>query len=273
MYWHLTLSSDGRFPIVSDEAARLHAVRTLARIIPQDMALFCVVDDHDHLVLRGERPRAGLLGRSVRLALGHDARGRLEPARIRPVESRSHMLWLVRYVLTQAPHHGLPTHPALCSGSCFLDLVGARVIPGFTLCLGEVLPRLQRSELYRIVGLGGEVQPAPDELVRARGAVRLRDAARAALALGPDPDGRTPCEVSARRAVAALGLAARLSANDLAWALRVPLRTIGRLARGAVPPQLARAIRLRLALEDAVARAGERTACGAGSGGVRAMGQ
>jgi hypothetical protein len=38
----------------------------------------------------------------------------------------------VTYLLKQPVKHGLDVHPALWTGSCFLDLIGARLIPGFS---------------------------------------------------------------------------------------------------------------------------------------------
>jgi hypothetical protein len=77
----------------------------------------------------------------------------VEPARVREVDTRAHLEWLVRYVLTQGPHHGVAGHPALASGSCFQDLVAARRVDGLRLRIAEALPRLRRRTLYEAVGL------------------------------------------------------------------------------------------------------------------------
>lgn len=124
--------------------------------------LFCIVDDHLHVVLLCEAQQAGVLSRELLLALRPLTGPNLAPAFVRPVEGRGHLEWLVRYVLEQPTKHGLPGHPALWPGSCFPDLVGARRLPGLSLRLrlSEALPR------FRL-----RTRAAPDGAVEA---VRLR---------------------------------------------------------------------------------------------------
>jgi len=251
--WHLTFSSDGRSALFPDEALRCRAVRTVLRVAGRQLLLFCIVDDHVHVVVLCEADRVGRLARALLLALRPVAGPALAPAFVRPVEGRSHLLWLVRYCLRQPLKHGIGVHPALWTGSCFLDLVGARVVEGFTPSLREALPRLRLRTLFEHVGLEARpLEPLDDQALRAVGSAHLVDAATAALAAPPDLAGNTPLVVTCRRAVAQLGRAADLSSQQLARALHVQPNAARRLADGVVDPRLLLAVRLRLALEQRV---------------------
>ena len=124
--WHVTLGAWGRLAAFGGAGIRDKAVRRLVDLAGPGLALFCVMPDHVHLVLAADRHRVGRLCQRVSLSLGALAGRRLQPASIRPVDDRSHLDSLVRYVLRQVSHHGLPDHPALWSGSVFQDLAGAR---------------------------------------------------------------------------------------------------------------------------------------------------
>ena len=63
--WHLTIATDGRYPLFDDEAAVRRAVRVLARAAPDDLALFCFVDDHAHFVALVDSPHVGKLARAL----------------------------------------------------------------------------------------------------------------------------------------------------------------------------------------------------------------
>jgi len=253
---HLTIATDGRLPLLSGDAALCEAVCALARIAGGDLVLFCFADDHLHVVTLADAVRTGKLARAIVLALRPLAHTAVEPARTRRVESRSHMEWLVRYVLTQTMHHGLTAHPALFAGSCFQDLVHARWVHGMRLRIAEALPRYRRRGFYESVGLPAvEIGPADDDVLRAAGLGRIGAAAAAALAVPPDLAGNRPRTVLARRAVAHLGHAVGFDTGDLVRTLGVSPRSARRLDETPVPPDALRAIRVRLALEDAVTRA------------------
>ncbi|MBN1335945.1 MAG: hypothetical protein JXB39_08300 [Deltaproteobacteria bacterium] len=250
--WHLTLATEGRQALFPDEAARRAAVRALASVARERLVLFSVVDDHVHLVTLGDRP--GHLGRSVRLVLRPHALVPPEAARVRPVEGRSHLESLVRYLLGQPVHHGIPVHPALWTGSCFLDLAGARLLPGFRDRLPELLPRLPRSAVFRAVGLPPDaVRPADDACIRTLGPARLHAAATAVVGLGPVLSGRAADVVAVRAAASALARGAGIATAESAHAFGLPLRTVQRLARSSIDPALSEAIRRRLTLEESVA--------------------
>lgn len=255
-WWHLTFASDGRRPLYPAEGPRRAAVRALARCAGSEALLFNLADDHAHVVLECSRGRAGRLAGALALALRKPAAVPLEPARIRPVEGRSHLENLVAYILRQACHHGLPDHPALWNGSCFLDLVGARAVDGLDLHLAAALPRFRLRDAFRAVGLPEEhLDPAPPDRLRALGAAGLRDAVTAALAADPDLGSRSDDVVRARRTVASLARQAGVPRGEVAWALSVTGRTALRLSHERAEERWLLATQRRVALQDAVARA------------------
>jgi len=238
-----------------DERTRRRAIRRLVALHGR-LALFSQVDTHLHDVPVGSRTEAGRVSQRVVQAMRKRFKLDLQPADIRPVRDRSHMLWLVRYVLTQGPHHRIPGDPATDTGSCFLDLIGARVIEGLELVVNTVLPRLSKMDLCQMVGLPEVPQPATVEQIRRVGVVRLWDAACAALCVGPDAAGNSVPEVMARRAAVQIGRAAGFSWADLALALGRPPRTVHRLAAAVVPEAVLDAVRLRIDLELLAAERG-----------------
>ncbi|RME22006.1 MAG: hypothetical protein D6798_16865 [Deltaproteobacteria bacterium] len=236
------------------EDLRRQAVRALARVGGPALLLFCVVDDHVHVVVLCDDDRVGVLARSLLLALRPLAGPGISPAHVRPVQGRSHLMWLVGYCLAQPSKHRIGAHPALWSGSCFLDLVGARVLPGYAPPLREALPRLRGRVCFEHVGLPARpLQPLDDDALREVTATALVAAASAALAAPPDLPGNSALVVTCRRAVAQLGKAAGFTAAQLARALRIQPNAVRRLARAPVPPGVLPAVRRRLALEARVA--------------------
>lgn len=268
MLWHLVLESEGRQALFHEEAELCNAVRALAAIAGTEVLLFCVVDEHVHIVAFCTRERAGRLAQQLKLAFRVRCRVPLRhPTFIEPVESRIHLERLVAYVLRQPSHHDLPVHPALWTGSCFLDLVGARSIGALGQRIDKFLQRFRVSAALAYVGLSGDrVVPAGDDQLRCAGAVRLAAAARAALAVGPGAPAKWPEACAVRNAVCFLARTAGFSTNDTAAAVGTSRRTVQLLARKVPPPALVRAVRVRLALEDMVSqRAGIRPGpCGRG---------
>lgn len=259
--FHLTLAAVGRHVLFPAEAARRAAVRALGRVAGEWLTLFSLVDDHVHVVLFCEEERVGRLARAILLALRPLAAVALEPAFVRPVRDRGHLEWLVGYVLTQPSHHGLAEHPALTTGSCYRDLVGARLVPGLTLRVGQALPRFGLREACRHVGLPEvELCPLTLEGLRAAGATRLVGAASAALSVGPDLTTNEPLVVEARRASVQLANAAGIHLAEVAHALGLTVGSVRRLSDRDAPEPILRAIRLELALEAAVGAAATRVA-------------
>jgi hypothetical protein len=237
-------------PFFSNESTRRRAVRALGKTVGQRLALFSFVDEHLHTVAScgagsGRRSR---LATAVALTLGPIVQAPLGPVFPRAVESRSHLVRLVRYNIEQPARHNLGVHPALWSGSCFQDLVGARVVDGLDLRIWDLLPRMRVSDLYEVVGLP-LVKPVTVEQLRALGARRMVRAAAAAVAGDPHLSGRSRPVVRARRAVAHLGQQAGISLGEVAWALEVTRRCVRMLHAAPAVPDLSQAIRLQLALE------------------------
>ena len=81
----------------------------------------------------------------------------------------------------------MPGHAALWTGSAHLDLLGARVLPGLRLRLGEVLPRFGPRRIADAVGLSDfDLRPISLAAIRRLGAFSLASGAAAALAARPD---------------------------------------------------------------------------------------
>ncbi len=250
--YHLTFAAVGRHPLFPVEATRRAAVRALGRVAGAWIVLFAVVDDHVHVVLSCEEDRIGRLARAILLALRPLASAEIEPAHLRPVRDRGHMEWLVGYVLGQPAHHSLPEHPALTTGSCYPDLVGARVIPGMEMPLLRALPRFRLRDACRAVGLPEvELRPVSLDVVRAAGAARLVEAVGRTLAAGPDIQGNAAEVVEARAAVAQLAGAAGIHPAEVTHALGITPDTARRLRARPPDERALRATRVALALEAA----------------------
>jgi len=254
--WHLGFEAEDRLELFGQSEARLRAsVRALARVAGPAMLLFCIVDDHVHAVVFCDRERAGRLARSILLTLKGLAAVPLRPSSfIKRVENRGHLSQLVRYCIEQPAHHKLKVHSALWTGSCFQDLIGARAVGALGVRLETVLPRFNRVDLLTYAGLPPrELMPTDDKLVRSAGARRLARAAAAALAAEPDLRGHRLEVEQARAAACVLAAAAGMATRETAAALDVALRTVQRLAHSAPDAVVLRSVRMRLALEDAVA--------------------
>jgi hypothetical protein len=151
--WHVTLATDDRFPLAASEDSLRQIVGRLDATIGRRTLLFNVCDDHLHAVLSGPRPAVGQQAAGLSRSLKHLLpNARMAPARIRPVADRSHLENLVHYLLNQQAHHRL-NGDLLWSGSCFLDLVGARLLPFFrSAALFEALPRWTRDDIWKTLG-------------------------------------------------------------------------------------------------------------------------
>jgi len=256
--WHVTLATDGRRTLFPTQDALRRAVRTLARVAGDSTLLFCIVDDHLHDVLGCDRQRAGRLAQALQLALGPLASVPLDgEARIRPVEDRDHLETLVKYVIRQPVHHGLPVHPAMWEGSCFPDMIGGRVVGSLGQKLAPLLPRLRLWQVMEYAGLPARpVVPADDARLRRAGARGIVAAAAAAAALAiSDSSGKSDAARAVRSVVAANAHRLGMPTRETAEALGVSMRAVERWAQMAPAPKLDLAVRVRVALEDIVADA------------------
>ncbi len=251
--WHVNFSSEGRNPMFPEEALRRQVVRWIAATAPQELALFCFVDEHLHFVFFGDRERVWSRIRALSRGLRRLSVVPLGPAYIKRVEGRDHMRNLLDYLLGQPRKHGLPVHPALWTGNCFVDIIGARYLPGLRLRIRDALPRFRQRQAYCAVGLPvRRIQAPTAEQVRALGASRLVTAASAALAAPPSLAGRTAPEIEARRVVVGLGGEVGIPRREVAWALGITPRAARRLALRQASPEAFNAALLMLALEEAV---------------------
>lgn len=161
-YLQLRWSTTGRLALARVAGTRLAAERQLARVGGRRLLLFNVVDDHIHAVVdvtgRSRRRFLQALTQGVRKGAGVPP---LDPVWWEPVTERRHLFHLVRYIATQASHHGLTPHDATWSGGCLMDLLGARRLDGYEpAVLLHALPRLDERALLGLAGLSA--WPAAD---------------------------------------------------------------------------------------------------------------
>ena len=250
--WHLTLSSPSRAVLFPDEVAVRRAVRCMVRVASARLVLFCIVDDHVHIVVLCEAARLRWMRGALVQALSTLSGQRLA-SHATPVESRAHLNRLVAYLLRQPEHHGLAVHPAAASGSCYPDLVGARCVLPLAEQLRKLLPRLKLRELHAIVGLPADgVVPASDDALRVAGVHRVLVAATAVHAADPALADHSAPVVAARRTTIHLAEELRVPRTELVRALGLTRQRIGQLARDPVDADALRAIRLQIALAELV---------------------
>jgi hypothetical protein len=258
---HVSIATVGRLPMFLGEGPRRAALHVLGDQLGGRIVVFAIVDDHIHLVLLASLAEVGTLARNLAFALAPLVSPALQPPHVEPVLDDGHLRSLVRYALEQPVHHGVGEHPALASGSCFAEIVGARAVPGLVLQFEKVFPReATRPELGPIVGLAAPAPTLASPLVvRRLGAYRL--ALAAAFAAGvASLDGQDPPAIAARRVVVQLGIEAGIDAAELAFALGIDRNSVRRLQGRGADPALLDATRTRLALEQEVAAACRGTA-------------
>ena len=255
--YHLTFVAKGRQPPFPGEVARRAAVRALIRVGGAWIVLFCLVDDHVHVVVLCEPADVRRIARSLHMTLTPRASVPLLDAHVEPVEKRSHMEWLVRYVVGQVDHHALHAHPALWSGSCFADLVGARVLPGWRANIDEALPRHTVADALKAAGLDlRALEPIRDAGLRELGVRRIVSAAADAVGADPALPGRTAEVVEARRVAITLARGVDFDRAEIAHALGLTVHGVAKLARTPASPECVAAARVRLGIEVAVAATG-----------------
>jgi hypothetical protein len=252
---HLTLTAErgSRLPLFSDESAYQRALWRLGVVAGGCLALFALVAEHLHLVALLARAAAGRLAQRVVLALRPIVATPFAPSYIKIVDSRSYMRWLLRYVLEQPRHHGMPGHPALWVGACLPELVGARLVGGLALQVKRALPEFTAGMALRLVGLdGASVLPANLDTLRAAGLPRLQRALAATLATPPSLGGLQPTALLARRMLAHLAREVEIPSAEVARSLGRSPETTWRLCQGTVDPELRFAVARRVALENLV---------------------
>jgi hypothetical protein len=274
--FHLTYTSVGRLPFFTDVAAYRQAVRRLAGL-RHTIALFSIVFEHLHQVTLTDGTSATKVSMATKRTLEPIVAAPFDETNVRAVADRDYVENLFRYHLKQPAKHNVPGPPALWEGSCFLDLIGARWVRGLTLHIERIMPGFDKLVAYRHVGLSAcEIQPATADQILRAGSNRLASAATSALAAPPSLDGNTSPEVEARCVVAKLGRWAGFHDSEIAAAVRVKhQRSVRRLRKHAIEQEALDAVRMRIALEDAVGKQADRTSFGAAGDGslVRVSGQ
>lgn len=254
--WQLVFSSSKRGALLPDEAQRRRAVRTLVKVTGAHLALFSLVNEHKHVMVRNDEKQIKPFGAKVQRALNAVVEEPLNEPWIERVDGTKHKAALLRYYLTQPSHHKVGLHDALWTGSCFLDLAGARVIDGLRLCIWDLLPGIPRGVIYEHVGLPPHgIEPVALEQIRILGAVRLVAAASAALAADPRLEGKSRLVLRARALAAKLGRRARIPQVEMRWALGSSEHVYYRALAQPVDEAGLVAVRRRLALEEAVVKA------------------
>ena len=251
--YHLTWATAGRQPAFPAEAVRRAVLRAIAEVAGAFVVLFAIVDDHVHIIIVVEPDKLWVVQRALTMVLGNRSAVPLAPCFVKPVETRKHSEHLVKYCLTQNQHHGVGGHAATDTGSCFLDLVGARRIPKLNMPILRALPRFRLREVYAHVGLPQvELAPGDDGMIRALGMVRFAELAAEALCVGPGLGGNRAEVANARAVIAVIGAAAGFRADDIGHALGVVPAAARRLIARAVDAADVRAVRMRVALDVAV---------------------
>lgn len=244
-YWHVSLTAVRGAPAFAGTARCRAAVRCIDRVAGDKSLVFAVTAPRIELGLVCPGDAIGRACVALHRALEATAGMPIEPPHWRPVESRSHLMWLVRLVLG--------AEQALSSGSCFQDLVGARRLPSFAPRLFDALPRLQVRELCELAGVpAAALDPLSHEEVRRAGATRVARAAAASVAAPPALSGRDATTITALRAAFHLATDARIARAEIAFALGRSPRALRRLASAPRDADVLRAVRLQLALEDAL---------------------
>lgn len=249
---HLTWATEGRQPAFPAEEARRRVLRALASVAGGAIVLFAVVDDHVHLVLSLPPSPLHRLQASITKVLNHRSAVRFSPPFLRPVVTRTHLESLVGYCLNQTRHHGLAEDPAMATGSCFADLIGARRIPGLALPLPAVLPRFQMATAFAAVDLPVDLQAADAGALRHLGAARLAEVVAETLCVGPGFSGNAARVAEARRVAARLAIDVGFRPRDIAEPLEVTPIAVARLANRPVEEADLRSVRKRVALLAAV---------------------
>ncbi|MBW2734605.1 MAG: hypothetical protein JRH20_19630 [Deltaproteobacteria bacterium] len=243
--WHTNFASIGRLPLFHD--AKIHrplAIRRLAKLGFDGLVLFCIVDDHVHLVLRGSRSFAGKVVSRIKQSWEDFFAGDVGGAFHRPVEDRSHLLSLISYFFDQPRIHGLGAAPHQWDGSCFFDLVGARWLPALRLELLDLLPRVSLSALYK----AAKTTPPNIANPGTTNPTSLWEAVQRAFAVVLGHEQRSWQWVMARAAAVQLAQAAGIPRGEMLAVHPFGERTWRRMIQRPLPREALNAVRLQLAL-------------------------
>ncbi|MBT3223324.1 MAG: hypothetical protein HN348_29980 [Proteobacteria bacterium] len=238
----ITFASHNRPTLFTSHEEFTWAAATIARTTHGRAILFCAADDHGHVVFAGDRFSVGRICSGMVRALNRELDHRVKVS-IWPVDGRKHLETLISYVLNQTKHHGIQSNPTLWPGSCFHDLIGARLLPGFDAdLLRRILPRLRDETIYAKVNLPPLV-PASDEQLSLVGLKQLRQSATRTL---PQPHGYRGRP--SRTATVQLARQLGFQTAEIARALHMSPRTIRELTAAPREPTVEYAIRMQVSL-------------------------
>lgn len=253
----LTFGTADRSPFARDEAERRACVRALGRCVaPEDrpgVVGFCLRGDRLRVMVVDRAERVGYLRGALLRALRRVVRARLALPDVRPLGHRAHGMGVLRHYVAPQEPDGFGIAAPLATGSCLADLLGARRVPGMRLVAAQVLPRLHGRDLLAMVALDGVALLDAGGICRV-GASRAVSAAAFAIGVPTIVTGLGAGVVAARRVVVRVAVEAGIAGSEVARALGVTPRTLRRLAGGPVDERLDRAVRMRLAIEEAVLR-------------------
>jgi hypothetical protein len=159
---HVTIRLTDARPIATSAAAR----RILSHCIYRNassrgLSGFRAADTHVHLLLAGERKLARAAARCVELSLQAALRPgvHFERARVRTIRDQNHLRNTLAYLFRQEQHHRLDLDP-FHDASSLPEMLGMRVLDdainwrATVLRARALVPRLQRSDLLRLLNLG-----------------------------------------------------------------------------------------------------------------------
>lgn len=247
-----TLSNTDRLPLVRGDAARQRAVRRVCRVGGPSVLLFALADDHLHVVVREVGASAAHLLSCIAQALVRgDGVPQLDDRLVKQVYTRAYLQELVRYHCTQGVHHGIPELD--WTGGCLLDLIGARILPGFERSWRkELLPRLDDRALVELIGLRPLCPFSMDHVVAPE-----RLVAAGSLLVGLDLRvGRSRDVVGGRRVVLEVAREAFGEVGPTVDALGISLRAAQRLLTRPPRPELVVGLERLLAWRAAVPEIG-----------------
>lgn len=240
--FHIRLRLKDNRIIAPQISLRRKLVRVICnKAIQVPLLAFCIADNHVHLEVILNRLACGELARRIEISVVKRLClkvGFME-AYFKAIWSQGHLENTFEYILTQAPHHELTNDPFLeCTN--LPDLLGLRSAGLFTAQhVRAYLPRYHRPDLLEFLGV--PELPEMDVLPHL-----APESAAAAMAL-PDLAGSSHEAICAKSAAAQV-IGNRLPAKELSSLLNVSERTLRRLRRNAVAPQLLRAVRLQMVL-------------------------
>jgi hypothetical protein len=257
--FHVTISERRRRTIAGDETARREVVREIATTAGERLLSFGLPDDHVHVVLRTRA--IGYAARDLHALIDRLRPGlELNAPHIEPIEDPEHLGNVLRDHLRQPSHHRMDVHQASYAGSCFPDLVGARLLPHFEPTrLLEELPGFRLRDLFPIVDLEPEpLVEATNHALRRVGVARLADLVASVFALPDGLRGATRDSTRARKLAAWVARRVGLRLSDLGEVLGITRQAASQLSRGRVAKREVVALRRRLALEEVVRGVGLR---------------